>query len=329
MYKPKFKLLYVYWLLVIAILIGIASLAFFERQNIKDYLTLLSYNPPTIIQQIAKQDGMTAYTKRVFYVNEPEFLRRSTFSRYCPNTSEQLVVLGCYHLNQNGIFLLSVNDPKLYGIEQVTAAYETLHAIYQRLSQSQQSTLNAELIAFENHGLNNPGIKAQIANFRKTEPGGVLNEMTSLFGTEVNNLPPSLTKFYSQYFTNRQTLLNYYNDYESAFTSRQAAIANYDQQLSSLLSTIDADKMQLNTSLGELTNQRNSLTSLKNNGQYSLYNQEITTYNNQVDSYNQLVSTTANLINQYNQIVSQRNSIVLEEQQLTQDITSTPSAIAR
>ncbi len=327
MNKQQPKLTSFYVLLVLVILIGLGIIGYLQRQSINDWLVLLSYKPPKIVVQLANQDGMSAYTKRVFYVNNPQIETKSAFSIYCPNNSEQSVVLGCYHLGQNGIYILAVNNRSLYGIEQVTAAYETLHAIYQRLSTTQRSTLNSELLAFEYHGLNNPIVKAQIAGFKKTEPGGVLNEMTSLFGTEVSNLPSTLSKFYTQYFNNRQTLLNYYNDYESAFTLRQQQIASYDSQLTRLQSQISSYESQLTNQLTQLESAQANLNSQKASGQISQYNNGVVSYNLEADSYNSLATSTRSLINQYNQVVAQRNAIALEEDQLVQAITANPQPV--
>ncbi|MEI9914360.1 MAG: hypothetical protein WDN66_05320 [Candidatus Saccharibacteria bacterium] len=324
--KSKFPTV-IYPLTLTAVVAILAVVGYLNRQSISDWIILRNYKAPAAISTLANQDGMTAYTRKVFYVNHPNLYSRSSFSNYCPNNSEQSVVLGCYHLGQNGIFLLSVNSSDLYGIEQVTAAYETLHAIYQRLSPDQQKTLNNELISFENHGLNDPIVKAQIAGFRKTEPGGVLNEMTSLFGTEVQNLPPALNIFYSKYFSNRQTLLNYYSNYQSAFTTRQQQITSADSQLSTLKSQITTNEGQLNTQLSQISYQQTTLNSEKSAGEINQYNSGVDSYNQQVDDYNSLANTTTTLISQYNQVVDDRNSVVLEEQQLVQDITAAPKSI--
>ena len=310
-------------LFVLALLVLATLVVYIERQNLYDQIALIGYHPSSDIQQLATEDGMTAYTKRVFYVNHPELYSKSTFSEVCPNNSEQNVVLGCYHSGQQGIFLLTVSDNQLAGLEQVTAAYETLHAIYQRLSLSDQAKLNSELIAFENNSLNDPVITAQIATFRITEPGDVLNEMTSLFGTEVQNLSPSLNTFYSKYFTNRQTIYNYYNNYESAFTSREKQIADLDAQLTSLNNQIKGDEASLYNQQTVLNREQTNIIALRNSGQIDQYNQQVDQYNQQVNQYNDLETTVTGLIKQYNQIVDEQNSIALQAKHLAQDITST------
>ena len=145
---------------LVAVIIGGFLAIGFERQNIIDWLSLINYKPPQQIAAIASQDEMLPYTKRVFYVNKPQIDSSQLFTRFCPDNSEQNVVLGCYQSGQNGIYILSVNNSMLTGIEQVTAAYETLHAIYQRLDSSDQAKLNSELMYFENNGLDNPIVRA-------------------------------------------------------------------------------------------------------------------------------------------------------------------------
>ena len=312
---------------LVVVLVG-CLVAYLNKQNIEDWWALLGYKPPSKIVTLANQDGMSAYTRKVFYVNHPVIEPTTTFSSVCPDNSDQMVVLGCYHAPQKGIYLLNVNEPELYGLVQVTAAYETLHAIYQRLSPSAVKVLNSELLAYENHGLNNATIKAQIANFRVTEPGDVLNEMTSLFGTEVENLPPALNAFYSHYFNNRQILLDYYNDYQAAFTSRENMIKSDDSQLSSLDLQIKSDESELNTEIGVIDNEQTALDSERSAGEIDEYNAAVPGYNQQVSTYNGLVGSLKGLVNQYNSIVASRNALALEEQQLVHDITASPVPIS-
>ncbi len=318
--------------LIVALVIAALADCFFgilsERQYISDWFSLRNYKPPQAIASIANEDEMLPITKRVFYVNRPQIDSNQVFAKYCPNSSEQDVVLGCYHSGQNGIFILSVNNPTLSGIEQVTAAYETLHAIYQRLGSSEQTQLNSELLNFEHHNLNNPVIEQQIANFKKTEPTDVLNEMTSLFGTEVQNLTPSLNSFYAKYFKNRQVLVSLYNSYENAFLSRQDQISQYDQQLASINTLINSDEQTLKINLISINNLQTNMNDEKSSGQIDLYNQNVEIYNQNVDQYNSLVETLKTQINQYNAIVAQRNAIAFEVNQLYQALTTPEQPLA-
>ncbi len=62
--------------------------------------------------------------------------------------------------------------------------------------------------------------------------------MHSVLGTEVANLPPALENYYKQYFTNRQAIVNYANQYEGVIYSNSKHVREPDdQQLSNLAAT--------------------------------------------------------------------------------------------
>lgn len=314
---------------VIAVWCGILALIFANRQNIIDWWRLRQYTPSQTIAQIAHDDTMTAYAKKVFYVNHPQIDSKDTFAPLCPKGTEQTVVLGCYHSTQDGIFILKVTDPRLRGVEQVTAAHETLHAIYDRLSAAQRRQVDAWLLDFYNKGLDDTTVRQQISDYRKSEPDDLLNEMHSLFGTEISKLPPQLEHYYSQYFSDRQAIIKAYDNYEAEFTSRQKAIKAYDAQLKALKARINADEADLKRKQASIDIQRRKLESQKSSGDINGYNAAVPSFNSLVDSYNAEVATVKQLVNEYNQVVDKRNAIALEEQQLVNDLSANPSPIAQ
>src|SRR5487761_1808429 len=107
------------------IFLALISLGLLNRQNISDWLSLRGYNEPASIAELSSEDTMTAYAQKVFKVNHPVIANKSLFNTECPNNGgEKTIVLGCYHSDQAGIYLLSVTDPLLNGVEQVSAAHE-------------------------------------------------------------------------------------------------------------------------------------------------------------------------------------------------------------
>ena len=316
-------------LAVFIFVVVLASLLLSNQYWVYDEFKLVTYTPGTSIKQLASEDTMTSYARRMFFTNHPTLQPKYLFASDCPNGTEQTVVLGCYHGGENGIYLLSVSDPRLYGIEQVTAAHETLHAIYGQLPQAEKNKVDAWLMAFYHHGLNDPVVKAQIAAYRKSEPGQVVNEMHSLFATEVANLPSNLENYYKKYFHDRAQIIKYYSSYENAFTSRQNKITSYDDQLKYINNQINGLDTQLNADQSQLKNMQQTMSGLQASGQSSSYNALVPRYNSLVNSYNNLVGQDKALINQYNQIVKIRNSLALEEQQLVKDITSSAPTIKK
>ena len=307
-----------------ALLVLIAALAgvVLNRQAISDWFKLRGYIPPATVAALATDDTMTSEARHLFYVNHPDVTTGVGFTAHCPSGGEKTVVLGCYIGNDHGIYLYNITDSRLNGVEQVTAAHETLHAAYERMSAAERTTINAELLDYYNHDLTDQRIKDTIAEYKKSEPKDVVNEMHSIFGTEVANLPAPLETYYRRYFTDRSKLTTYVATYQAEFTSRSAAIARYDAQLKGLKQQIDTNQAALAQQKTALDAQSQRLSAQRKSNDIAGYNAGVSSYNAAVNSYNNLLETTKGLIAQYNDTVSSRNAIAIEEQELTRALSA-------
>jgi hypothetical protein len=313
---------------ILVVLIGLIGGLFLEQQALRDWLKLRDYTPPAAVVALANEDTMTAKAKHLLYVNHPDITTGIDFTSHCPAGGEKTVVLGCYVGDDDGIYIYNVTDPRLNGVEQVTAAHEMLHAAYRRLSSSERTKIDAMLVNYYEHDLTDQRIKDTMAAYKKSEPNDVVNEMHSVFGTEIANLPAPLEQYYKQYFTNRSVITGFTAQYEGEFTSRQTQVAAYDTQLTGLKTQIDANQTSLTSQKTALDAQSQQLQQENAAGQTSAYNSGVPAYNTAVDTYNNLIVSTKSLISQYNDIVDKRNAVALEEQQLTQALSasSLPSA---
>ena len=316
-------------LVLLAWLAAIGGLAA-NRQNLIDYAKLRNYQAPPAIAKFADQDTMTTYGRKIFYVNHPAIETKGDFNKFCPNASnggEQTIVLGCYYGNQQGIFLLTVSDPRLDGVQQVTAAHEMLHGAYDRLSTKERARIDSLLLNFYHNDLKDQRLKDVVDAYKKSEPNDVVNEMHSIFGTEVTNLPTDLEAYYQRYFTDRHAVSGFADRYQSEFTSRQAAVIQDDAKLATLRTQIDSTEADLKAKEGSISTQQADLVAKRNSGNVAAYNAGVAPFNALVDNYNSGVRSIQGLIAQYNQIVAHRNSIALEEDQLVKDLTSTVNTI--
>lgn len=302
----------------ITVLGGIA-LAILHWQDIYDWSRLRNYQPPASIAQLASDTTMNDYGRKLFYVNHPELDDKVAFSDKC-NSTEQSIVLGCYS-EVKGIYIYNVPDPRLNGVHEVTAAHEMLHAAYDRLSSSEKAKIDA-LTASTFAGLNDQRLKDTIEAYRSKDPSVVPNELHSILGTEVRNLPPELEQYYKKYFTDRSRVVTYSEAYEGEFTKRKTQIADYDSQLSSLKIEIDSAEQSLTSQSNNLSSQRQQLDSLLSAKQYTAYNAQVDSFNAAVRRYNSLVTSAQAKINQYNQIVAARNAIAVEQQDLAKALDS-------
>jgi hypothetical protein len=307
---------------ILAIVLALVGFIGLRHQAIIDWWLLRGYTAPATVAEIGTQDTMTDKARHLFYVNHPVVAAGKSFTSHCPAGGEKTVVLGCYVGNDAGIYIYKVSDARLDGVEQVTAAHEMLHAAYRRLSTSERNKVDAMLTDYYEHDLTDQRIKDTIAAYKKSEPNDVVNEMHSVFGTEVAQLPTPLETYYKQYFTNRATVTGYTASYQAEFTDRQNKVAHYDAQLKDLKQQIDTNQATLEHQKAALTTEGNKLQAERSSGQIAQYNSGVIGYNQHVAAYNNLLDATKGQIDQYNTIVDARNAVALEEQQLTQELSA-------
>jgi hypothetical protein len=272
---------------------------------IEDWLKLRNYTPPTAVAALAGEDAMTDYARHVFYVNHPQLENNVSLFRQKCALAEKTIVLGCYHSNQRGIDVYDVKDSRLNGVQEVTAAHEMLHAAYDRLSSSERKKVDAMMVNFYNNGLNDERVKKTIDSYKKTEPDDVVNEMHSVFGTEVANLPAPMEAYYKKYFIDRAKVTAFEASYEGEFTNRLAQIDADDQTLAGLKSSIEDQERSLESQLQSLQSDRSRVESSGSQA-------EVNSYNARVSSYNSAVRRLQSDIAEYNNLVKERNAIAAE-----------------
>jgi len=299
------------WIVLVSILL-LVGLAWVKRQEIYDWSRLRDYDPPQRIQQLAFDTTMTRSATRLFYVYHPELNGRKEFNSNCSGFGEQTIVLGCY-ISNKGIFLFKIDDKRLDGVEQVTAAHEMLHAAYDRLSlQDRQwvDKITGEVL----HGLKNERIKQTIENYRMRDAATVANEIHSIFGTELRDLPPELEEYYKRYFVNRQAIVAYSERYETVLTSRRNRAASLELQISGLKNEIEQLEKTLQAEKDLLISSRSSVHTV----------QEADEYNNRVAAYNENINLLNAQISKHNKLVEEYQSVALETQELYKALDSRP-----
>jgi hypothetical protein len=229
----------------------------------------------------------------------------------CSET-EKTIILGCYHGNQAGIFIYNVQDQRLSGIQQVTAAHEMLHAAYDRLSSKDKSYVDGLLQNYFNHDLRDQRVIDTINDYKDSEPKDVVNEMHSIFGTEIADLPQTLVAYYSRYFTDRHAVTAYAAAYQHEFTTRESQIKTDDAQLDQMKNQINSEEQSLDSQLIQINIDRARLDSLRNSGRISEYNSQVGDFNSEVRSYNIDIGKLRSDIEAYNRLVDARNAIASE-----------------
>lgn len=301
-----------------------AGLLWFNRYDVYDWAKLRNYTAPAEVATLADQTAMTDYGRRLFYVNTPQISDKQQFIDQC-KVREQTIVLGCY--NGTNIYVFNVDDPKLVGVEQVTAAHEMLHVAYDRLSVSEKNRIDALLYAAYDR-LKDQRLQELIAGYEKSEPGQTANELHSILGTEQRNLGPELEAYYKKYFTDRMVVVTYAENYQKVFDDLKSQVETYDAELALRKSEVDRRQSALQVESARLIQQKATMDSQMNSGQIAAYNSQVNSYNSAVKKYNAEILAVQNLIDEYNALVIKRNSVTVEQQNLAQSIDSRPSAIS-
>ncbi len=307
----------------LAIVIAVPVVVWTQRWNIHDTLRLRGYQPPVEIAQLATDSSLNDGARRLFYVYHPRLENKEAFNAHC-TLPEKTIVLGCY-VGGTGIYIYNVTDVRLDGIKQVTAAHETLHVAYERLSGKERARVDG-LINAAFATVTSERIKNAIEDYRRNG-ADITNELHSILGTEVRNLPAELEQYYARYFINRLKVVEYSEKYEQVFTERKQKVAQADQQLAALKQQIDAGETNLNALPKELQSERARLDGLLASKDYAAYNAAVPGFNARVTAYNAQVGQVRRQIDQYNALVAQRNAIATEERELIKAIDSRPNTI--
>lgn len=308
--------------LVLAVLLVGNGLVWINRDNIADWWRLRDYAPPETIVQLAQDTTMTDKARRLFYINHPSLENKQDFNAHCADQSKETSVLGCYHGNRQGIYLYAVTDERLAGVLQVTAAHEMLHQAYDRLDEAEKGRIGALLEAYYQSNQLSADIKAKIDGYRAQKDVDIVNEMHSIFGSEVRDLPSDLEQYYAQYFVDRSAIVSFSEAYRGEFTRREALVAQYDAQLASLKTDIESNKGELEIKSTYLKEKEKAITQDVARQDQASYDADVRAYNTTVDSYNSQLAATRKLIEKYNQIVNERNTIAVQEQELQEALDS-------
>lgn len=296
---------------VSGLLVVLSIWLFVNRQYVIDAVSVWTYSPSSDIEQLASAAGFTTRGRFTFYATRPEVESQADFNKSCPRRETSNPILGCYTTDSR-IFIYNVTNEELDGIEQVTAAHETLHAIWARMDETERATLETQLKSAYAK-LNDADLKQRMDYYQRTEPGEFTNELHSILGTEVSNLDPSLENYYNQYF-NRATVLAAHDKYSSIYSNLYNRANELSEKMTTLASSIQANQkayeakataysadvatFNQRASSGQFSSQseflaeRSGLVSRLNtlNTERDAINTDITTYNSYYGEYQSIAS---------------------------------------
>lgn len=317
----KKRLLSVFgFVLVALLLVGIS-----QRQFIKDYFIVQTKPLEAQSAQLEQSLDLTSDASFLYKASQPKIQSAEEFNQSCKSvTHEHSIVLGCYTVQK--IFIYDFTDPRLDGVKEVTAAHELLHAAYERMSQSEKTELNNTLTATAD-SIDNQRFKDTLAEYKRTEPGQVENELHSILGTEIEILPAKLEEHYKKYFTNRARIVSYARQYEDSFTSLDSKIKEYDQELADIKQRKESLENSLSQQQSKIESERIRLDQLRSSNATEQYNAAVPSYNGLIQDYNADIGALKQIIESYNQLVEKRNSLAATQNDLVKQLDSSYSPL--
>lgn len=206
----------------LVVVAGVA-LAVIYQQELRDQWTVRHYQPSLAVAELAERSGLSERGTFYLYAGKTELASAAVFNSGCERVERSNPVLGCYVAAQDKIYIYDIEDSRLDGIKEVTAAHEMLHVVFARLSQSEVRRLTDLLeTAYASH--KTPELEQRMAYYAKAEPGNRVNELHSIVGTELRDIGSELEAYYARYFTDRQKTVALYEEYQLAFTSIEQEI---------------------------------------------------------------------------------------------------------
>lgn len=302
----------------------IVWLAFFDGvQKTQDWWWLRSYEPSSEIEQLASDSSFSDKGRDIFYISDPQLQGQAEFNDSC-DIAEISIILGCY--SNRKIYVYNVDDPRIADVEEVTAAHELLHAVYERLSSDEIDKING-LLDQELKSLSDQRLLDLIELYSERDASLLSNELHSIFGTELAKISTELEEHYSVYFTDRSNVVAKAQTYATTFLDITSQLEDYDAQLTSLSSEIDNEKQKSSDLKKELDESDDKLDELLNSSELEDYNAQVSKHNELVNEYNNSLSATDALINNYNQLARERNALAYDQRSLIESIDSSPDRV--
>lgn len=252
------------------LLLAAAVFLLLNQQYVKDQISVLSYKPNSTVQTVESRIDLTQKGRFYFYATQPQVDGSDAFNTDCPRQETGNPILGCY--SGGRIYVYDVTNTQLDGIEEVTVAHETLHAVWERTSDSEKARIGALLQDEYKKLSSDTDLTARMDYYQRTEPGQFVNELHSILGTEQAQLSPELETYYKQFFNDRQKVVALHDKYNAVFTGLKSQSTTLYTDLTALRTTIDTRTAQYNADIKQLSADIAAFNTRANNGDFASIN---------------------------------------------------------
>ncbi len=304
------------------LLVAGAAWLYLNRQFVADQVTVWSFEPSMAVESIEKRIKLTDEGRFYFYVTQPVVVPADDFNVDCPRQEKDSPILGCY--TQGKMFIYDIKNTELDGVKEVTAAHEMLHAVWERMSSSEQERLGTMLLAAyeQNRG---DEIVSRMAYYERTQPGEFINELHSILPTEFRTLSPELEAYYARFFQDRQLVVLLNEQYSAVFRSIVDKIDALYAVITPLGEQIEIDRATYNSSVTTLDrditsfNQRASAGSFSSMSQFNSERASLIGRSNSLESFSVRLGAD---IDRYNSLLKEYEALAARLESLNRSIDS-------
>ena len=305
-------------------LLAAAGIVYMNRQYAIDQITVWGFTPSANVDSLKQRISFTPKGTFYFYASKPQVSEASIFNKGCPRQEVGNPILGCYTAER--IYVYDVTNTQLDGIEEVTAAHETLHAIWERTDSNEQERVGGLLKAeYQKRSTNDPSLVERMQYYQRTEPGEFVNELHSILGTEDSSLSPELETYYGQYFSQRQKVVDLHEKYNSVFNNLKKQSDALYAELTALSKNINARTIQYNADVKQLSADIDAFNTKAGSSDFasaSQFNVQRTTLVARTQQVNTDRISVSNLIDIYNTKLGQYQELSTQIEALNKSIDS-------
>lgn len=229
--------------IVVVLVLALAGYWVYDnRQHIQDYFDANDFTPTQRMSETLSLLQLTPAGDRIFRATHPTVEGRDVFNDSCQraDVGDEGHLLGCY---TNGrIHLFEVNDERLAGVVEVTAAHELLHAVYERMPIRDQEALAKRLtLHYREVSSLDADFVERMSVYSHLSPARFANELHSVYATEVRELPEWLEEHYRAWFANRIAVVDLFDAYHALFLQVRQDIEVLEEELTGLIDWIERE----------------------------------------------------------------------------------------
>ena len=213
------------------------------RQEISDHIAGMNFDMSQRVSELTTDLELTESGRRIFLATHPTVDGSQHFNEQCADVdhSEQGHVLGCY--TSDRIHLYDVTDERVSGVVEITAAHELLHAAFHRLGEGDRSLLAARLRdVYDELAPTHTALRERMSVYEHLSDSAFANELHSVLGTEVRDLPEWLEEHYAQWFANRSALIDDFETYLTVFNDLQSQVDALQTEMAALREDVEQRK---------------------------------------------------------------------------------------